>query len=151
MIQRVQSIFLLLTAILMAVSVSAPMGVLVAQGSDQIFTVYSYCVKSVDVLTNTWGGLFFVSLGILMPFVNIFLFKNRKLQIKLGLVTSLVIVFFYITIGVYAYSIMGRENLILGGVQYGLVLPIVALVLNTMAVSKVKKDEKLVQSLNRIR
>lgn len=153
MVQRIQTIYLLITAILMAVTVFSPLANFMMENTDNGFIYYTWAVESLDgnIFSRTWGVIVFTVLCAVLPFLNIFLFKNRKLQIKIGNVTSLLILFLYVTIGVYAFSIMGENGLVLSNVKYGIILPVIALIFNTMGVLQIRKDEKLVQSLNRIR
>ncbi len=152
MIQRIQTIFLLITAILMAVTVFSPLAELDGTGTDKNFIFYACgMVSAVGMSLRTWGVLTFAVLSTLVPLVNMFLYKNRKLQMKIGTATSLLIIAFYVTFYIYLNSLMMNHGLTLHGLQYGIVLPIIALVFNILAILRIKKDEKLVQSLNRIR
>lgn len=151
MIQRIQSIFFLITAILMAVTVCSPLVVVGDSTSPEgVVTFFSYGMQGSAGVVNTWGVLTFAVLGAVLPFISIFLYKKRKLQLKLGRITSLLLVLFYVTFFVYFNSLLGGE-FPLGNVKYGMMLPIIALVFNILAVLNVRKDEKLIQSLNRIR
>jgi drug/metabolite transporter (DMT)-like permease len=99
----------------------------------------------------TWGVLFFAGLSALIAFINIFLYKKRKAQIKTGILISLLILFFYVTLYVYFQSYTAKYGLTFDKVQFGLALPIIALIFNILAIVRIKKDEKLVKSLDRIR
>lgn len=151
MIQRIQTIFLLLTAILMGVTVFSPLMVL--EGGDNL--LYSYFPSGIGQLFNeqysTWGVLFCAGISALVPLINIFLYKKRKVQMKLGTLTSLLILFFYVTLYVYYNAYVTKYGLTFEGIQYGLILPVIALVFNVLAILRIKKDEKLVKSLDRIR
>lgn len=151
MIQRIQSIFLLLAAILMAVTVFIPL-VSLSDGKSE-YSLFSWGIDSLNGGTAymTWGVLTFTVLGILLPLVNIFLYKKRKLQIKICSITILIIVAFYGTLYAYLYSLMAKNSLSLHGVQLGIILPAIALILVVLASVNIKKDERLIQSLNRIR
>ncbi len=153
MVQRLQTIYLLIAAILMAVTVFSPLATFVAEGIGKEFFYYTWGFESVvgEAFSKTWGVITFTVICAILPFINIFLFKNRKLQIKVGNITTLFILFLYVTIGVYAFSIMGENSLVLVNAKYGIILPFIALICNVLAILQIKKDEKLVQSLNRIR
>lgn len=154
MLQRIQSIYLLLASVLMGAALFCP---LLEVGINNYSSVlYSYGINMFitagEHLTPfpTWGILTFTILGALLPLINIFLYKNRKMQLKIGWSTILLIVLYYVTVAVYVLSYMkGYEGLPL--VQIGIILPVIALIFNAMAISKIKKDEKLVRSLDRIR
>ena len=153
MIQRIQSVYLLLVAILMGVTAFSPLFVL--KGGTELFDFYSYGIVPIDadleVVKCTYGVISMAGLSALFAFVNIFLYKKRKAQIRVGYLTSFFIILFYIAVGAYFYSVGNRLTLDIEGIQYGIILPVVALIFNLLAIAKVKKDEKLVRSLDRIR
>lgn len=153
MIQRIQSVYLLLVAILMGITAFSPL--FVFGGSTGYFDFLSYGIiaQSADsiVVKPTYGVVTMAGLSALLAFVNIFLYKKRKVQIRVGYLTSLLIVLFYVTLATYFYFIGNKYGEDLSGIYYGIVLPIIALIINMLAVYKVKKDEKLVRSLDRIR
>ena len=150
MIQRIQTIYLLLVCVLMSLTLCSPLATL--SGSEQLylFNACGFYLGSENV-SPTWGVLTFAGLSAVVALVSIFLYKNRKKQIKVVNLNSLLILLFYVTFGVYLIVSAGRLNLSFPKMSYGLALPLVALILNTLAYLKIKADEKLVQSLNRIR
>lgn len=150
MIQRIQTVYLLLVTILMALTIFSPLGSLAGNEQIYIFNTCGLYLEGENV-SPTWGILFFSALSAILAFVSIFMYKNRKKQMKLVGLNSLSIILFYITLGVYYFSISGGLNLSFLNISYGIALPIIALVFNILANSKIKADEKLVQSLNRIR
>lgn len=102
---------------------------------------------------SVYSTVFVSILGALSSFlalVSIFLYKNRKRQIKVVNMNAAVIVLFYIALGAYLY-LAQTQGFVFESVQYGIVLPFIALVFNILALKKIKADEKLVRSLDRIR
>lgn len=161
MIQRIQSIYLLVAAILMAVTVFSPLFILHAASAIQggsiskfgdLFTCTTLGIFNQNGIYPTWGVLTFAAFAALLPLANIFLFKKRKLQMKIANITTLMIILFYITLVVYCYVFMQKNvEVVFDSIQYGIVLPAIALIFNILAVLRIKKDEKLVRSLDRIR
>jgi len=150
MIQRIQTIFLLLAAILMAVTVFSPLVIL--EGGNRFVSLYPYgMVEAGNTTYMTWGVITFACLAILLPVINIFLYKKRKIQVKVCSFTIFIIVVFYITLYAYLYFLMAKNGLSLQGMQYGIILPAIALIFVVLASVNIKKDERLIQSLNRIR
>lgn len=151
MIQRIQSIYLLITAILMAVTAFSPLVSL----TDESKAALDFCSLGVYKLSQlqnpSWGVVTFALLSALLSFVNIFLYKKRKTQMRMGTITSLSILFFYVTTLVYFNSFLDQYHYLYAGIQYGIILPLIALVFNVLAILKIKKDDKLVRSLDRIR
>lgn len=149
MIQRIQTIFLLLTAVLMAATIFFPL----VEVADQKFALEFRSLgftRLFAVEKMTWGVLFFTVLSVLAPLVNIFMYKSRKRQITIGWLTLLFIILYYITAGVYFMSYIGSDAEGIS-IQFGIILPLLALIFNTLAIIRIKKDEKLVRSLDRIR
>jgi hypothetical protein len=112
----------------------------------------SFGMFDASVNYPTWGVVAFAALSAISAFVNIFLYRKRKLQIKLGLLTALLIVLHYITAAVYINTFLAKlsdEYVI--HMQLGIIFPVIALIFDLLAVLRIKKDEKLVRSLDRIR
>lgn len=152
MIQRIQSVFLLLVCVLMTITIFSPL--LLITNSEYVLNLNCFGVlslKNPDIAYFTWGIVSIAGLGALVAFINIFLFKKRKLQMKIGTVTSLLIILFYITVYVYFSSFASKYEYTYLNIQYGIILPIIALIFNILAILNIKKDEKLVRSLDRIR
>ena len=147
MIQRIQSIYLLLAAILMAVTAFSPVLVL-----NEGLTLFSYGVKDADLLVKpTWGIVFMAGVSALLSFISIFMYSNRKKQSNVVFMSALVLVFYYLTAVVYLASYLSSFPEGINTVAYGIVLPVVALIFLLLANKAIKKDEKLVRSLDRIR
>lgn len=148
MIQRIQSLFLLLVAALMGASVLSPL-LEVTDDNSLVQTFHSYGIGD---SFPTWGVLTFAALSSLLAFINIFLYKKRKIQANIGLLTALLIAVYYATSLVYMNAYLGKiEDVYTLNIQFGIILPVIALIFDLLAVSKIKKDEKLVRSLDRIR
>lgn len=152
MIQRIQSIYLLVAAILMAVTVFSPLTFL-ADGANGyfIYRCLGFFENGVGSSYPTWGVIGVVSLTAVLTIVSIFLYKNRKLQIKLSYAAIVGILASYGTIYTYLQTGMAATSSTLVNVKYGVILPVIALIFIVLAIIKIKADEKLVQSLNRIR
>lgn len=154
MIQRIQSIYLLLTAILMAVTVFSPIVavqqsiITLMQGIDlsllqqdsKPYFQYLLCIILALVIISG-----------LLAFITIFLYKKRKRQIMLCKINSFIIIAIYILLGVSIFALAESMSIAFKDFKYGFILPLIALIFNILATSKIKADEKLVQSLNRIR
>ena len=146
MIQRKQSIWLLLAALLSA-------GVFYFD----LYRVHTQ-VNGVDTMTALRVSDHFPSLLIalvmcIVPLIAIFMFSNRKLQTRL---TTVAIVADLSFIGM----VLGRVSKMsdMAGIQpaqstywVGSVLPVVAIVFLIVAIVGIRKDEKLVKSVDRLR
>jgi len=152
MIQRIQSIYLLLTAILMAVTVFSPI-VDIQNQSVYLLNGLGCYISNAPAYINylLWIALAFEGIATLVSLFNIFCYKNRKRQMKLCKTTSFLIVLLYAILGIYLFWANQTNGIELSSLKYGIILPFIALVLNLLATSRIMSDEKLVQSLNRIR
>lgn len=136
----------------MAVTVCSPLAVL--QHPDGIYLLKSIGViylESFETEYPTWGIVSIAALSALLAFISIFLFKKRKLQMKLCNINTILIMLFYITFGTYLYTGMNALGVEFLSIKYGIILPLIALIFNILATIKIKADEKLVRSLDRIR
>ena len=100
---------------------------------------------------HTWGILSITGLIAILSFFSIFMFRHRRKQMSFCIINIILILFLYATIAVYSYFGQEELNITLEGLQYGLVLPVVALIFTVLALIKIKADDKLVRSLDRIR
>ena len=136
MIQRIQSIYLFLAA-------------LVAAGLHFAIPVYGttdgapvYAVDHVELVAMFFGSA-------LLSLIAIFLFKNRKLQFVLG---RLNIILNFILLGVLVY----QSQLLSGGAAapekgIGMLIPLISIVFIALANKAIKRDEDLVKSVDRLR
>ncbi len=166
MIQRIQTIFLLLVAILMGIALYFPICEII--DDDGISVIYhSYGLEIAgdklpvwkdQVSSITWGSLTFALLSIITPLVAIFLYKNRKRQARITLLNMLFVVLYYVAVVSYFYAFI--DKLCIGDADIKIntspssliiLLPLVALIFNLLAYWRIRKDEKLVKSLDRIR
>ena len=149
MIQRIQSIYLLLAAVFFSTAFFLPYlamempGVEVAQPvlADGQFN-YSDNV-----------GLFGLTvLGAILSVSSIFLYGNRSLQSKLCALTTLIAALMFILAAIAGQTL--RSNLPEGEViQFGLgwIAPVGAILFSRLAANAIRKDEQLVRSMDRLR
>lgn len=136
MIQRIQSVYLLLAA-------------LVSGGLIFIFSLYSNAEGQEVFALHNWLylGLFLGSA--LLSLISLFNYKNRKAQFMLGRVNILLN---FILLGVLVYrslNLSGEITVSEKGI--GMFLPIVSIVFLALANKAIKRDEDLVKSVDRLR
>ena len=136
MIQRIQTLYLFLAAVITA-------------GLIFVFHLWTNNEGAkVFALDNyTYLGMFFGSA--LLSLISIFSFKNRKFQFVLG---RLNIILNFILLGVFVYqslNVSGETNVSEKGI--GILLPIFSIVCLVLANKAIKKDEDLVKSVDRLR
>jgi len=136
MIQRIQTIYLLLSAA-------------VAGGFYFVFNLWTTTEKVLVFAKDNllYFGLFLGSAG--LSVITIFMYKNRKSQFVMG---RLNIILNFILLGLFVYqslNLSGETNVSEKGI--GMFLPIVSIVLLVLANKAIKKDEDLVKSVDRLR
>jgi hypothetical protein len=148
MIQRIQTILLFLTTLLAALFLSGT-----------ILTFSDGSFLSLKGISDPSNGSMNVDLPVLtvililvpfVSFVTIFLYKNRRLQMKMTVALIILIILEIAAVGYYAYTLVVAHNTELGTAAK-MILPPVMLILSILAYRGIKKDENLVKSYDRLR
>lgn len=149
MIQRIQSVYLLLASLAGFGQFGLPY-LRVPSGDPS--TVLPALTDQVYNPLDNIGLLGLSVLGAAISLVAIFMFKNRPLQRRIAGGAALCSVLLAILLGLSVYkllSILPANSHV--AYQAGIALPAVALLLQWLAGKSIKKDEKLVQSMDRLR
>ena len=105
-----------------------------------------------SILKNTFYIALLGSLSAVISLYSIFQYKNRLRQIQLGSLNSLLI---GMTLGLLMYFVFKAESLLeparQGNYLFGFYLPLASLLCNFTANRFIRKDEKLIKSMDRIR
>lgn len=152
MIQRIQTLYLLLAGLVPAITFFVPLVVFSEGTRWASMSAIGYDSVLVEELAgkHPYGVLVCTLLSIVAAFVTIFGYKNRSTQIRKSYCVILSNVLWYVTLGAYAYSVSQRTNLSLTPTISSL-LPIVAIFLTVLAIKAIRKDEERVRSVDRIR
>jgi hypothetical protein len=152
MLQRIQTIYLLLVSFLTALLLFFPLAVI---GANDDF--YSFSVTGIkhfindEVSVPAWGLLFMTISISLIALITVFLFKRRMLQIRFTIFNFILKLGLY---GVIAYLLWdmksGVENFVFDP-KIAMCLPAVCLILDYLAIRNIGADEALVRSLDRLR
>lgn len=136
MLQRIQTIYLFLAALVSAGLIFV-FGIWENQAGETVYAQDNLLVFA----------LFLASAVISM--VTIFLFKNRKLQFvlcRLNIILNLILLGLFVY---WALNISGESNISEKGI--GMLIPIISIVFLVLANKAIKKDEALVKSVDRLR
>lgn len=149
MIQRIQSIFLLLAAGALGGQFAFPYLQTPADNPARSLTALADGV--LNPLDNP-GLLGLTGLGALISLAAIFLFKNRSLQMRLALVAAGIGIMLLVLLGITVKNTLDATPQG-GSIEYtlGLGLPVLALLFNWLAARAIRKDEALVRSMDRLR
>jgi uncharacterized membrane protein YwzB len=145
MIQRIQTIFLILAALSFGALFKLPL-LSSSTPATQFLADSIYNIQDHLILLSITGFAIGVSV------LSIFLYKNRKLQRKL----VYIVIFLAIVFAVAAYFLLktnGGEALNATGVQIkaGVFLPLAGMIFCFLAGYYIGKDDKLVKSMDRLR
>jgi hypothetical protein len=154
MIQRIQTIYLLIAAILLTFLFVNPLAEIII--SDGLYLIFWHSrIESLDKTDfhtiNTWPVTFLLISTLLIGTVNIFLFKKRILQMRLCVFN--IILLFGLVGMIYFFTkstlnqMNGEGNVFL----WPIMLPFISIILTYLAFKGMQKDEKLVRSYDRIR
>ena len=154
MIQRIQTLYLLIIAALMAVTLFS--GLAWFAGDAGEFGLYAFGLKTAEgelVQSTVYMGVL-LALACALPLVTIFLFKRRLVQIRLCAVELVLLVGAGAMMGIYFYlcnRYFAESEFYSHTLKISLVFPLVCLVFDLLALRAIFRDEKLVRSLDRIR
>lgn len=159
MIQRIQSIFLALVAVCMIVVVTFPIWHKTDPQTMQTMHLNAFSMAHTlgnDVVAATSSATIYIAvLAIIVMAISIFSlfsFKKRLLQMKLGLANSMTMLVLMV---VNVLTIYKAEKVFneaqKGDFSFGFWAIIAGILCNIAANFFIRKDEKLVQSSNRMR
>lgn len=147
MIQRIQTIFILVAGLLVASLYFLPFADISVNSELHTFTAFGI-FKGESLIFNGLPILIFIGLIATLHFAAIFMYKKRIRQIRILAFTMILLLglfgmFFYFT---YA----GFENAKVA-FKISVAFPIVAVILDYLAIRAIGKDEALIRSMDRIR
>ena len=152
MIQRIQSVYLLVVTILLVMTICMPVGQFV--GADGVTT---HVFKPLGVslaeggFQSTWGLFGILLLSAIVAFCTIFLFRNRMLQIRMTIFNSVLLIGYYIAFCVFMFILKSDLDAMTFRLGWALCLPVVAIILNYLAFRAIYIDEVMVKSADRLR
>lgn len=154
MIQRIQTVYLLIAEILIGVLFFVPFGEIAVKAGSiyqcDIRGIYLEGVPKPEIIYSSLPVDILWAVSLILILATIFLFKNRVLQMTLAKINIFLmlglggLIFYYVwsiakqLSGVYSFTIF-------------LVFPIIAAILIYLSFRAIDKDEKLVRSIDRIR
>lgn len=150
MIQRKQTLFLIVAFVCTVVCMFLPLASF-TKGGDE------YSLTNLGVINNVTGGnnglmaalLTVLVLSCVINVFTIFRFKNRVQQSRLCVTNIVLMVVWYAAYAlIFKLSIDGADS---QSVDFAAILPAVSLVLYSMARHSILADERLVRSADRIR
>lgn len=138
MIQRIQSVFLLLASLCVSLFLLLP-----------VFTIHH---EENIIRERATENVFFLFLSVILlagSVIMVFLYSNRTLQARVGWVLWGINL---ILLGLLAYHYyLEARRFQWVGVSWGVWFPVLSAILLLLAIYYINKDEKLIRSLDRLR
>ncbi|WP_421919834.1 DUF4293 domain-containing protein [Marinifilum sp.] len=153
MIQRIQTLYLLGSAVLIGLMFFFPLAHLKDPSGQTLEFLYRG-IPSIEEgapsLFVAYPIAFLLSLIILIGLISIFLYKKRMIQIRLTIFNMICMLG---STGLIYYSINSQLKELDAIANYSVinVFPLVALILSYLALRNIGKDEAMIRSLDRIR
>lgn len=153
MLQRIQTVFLIIATIFLEFMLFMPISKVVRPVDEVVFSLGFSGLKSAkgaEVAFSSYPLSILIILCITLCIVTIFLFKKRMLQIRLSVANSILLLglqglaFYYVKV---AEAILGGD----GSYTLIFIFPLVSAILVFLALRAIVRDEALVQSVNRLR
>lgn len=147
MIQRIQSVYLLLAALACTVCLCFPVGSLV-DGDGSIMKMYNLMVVHADGTMDFIIVPFIILvLSVAICIYTIFIYKNRKTQARFCTFAELMLAGWCVLCSVLLRTIPSKDF----DIEWPAFLPVVAMILCWLAQRGIKHDEQLVRAADRIR
>jgi len=137
MIQRIQTVYLFLAALSAILFIVIPFGQVKTDTGVETWHIYQVMPIMIVAIITALSSL-----------VTVFLFGNRKLQLKFALLDMF---FGIVLLGLFLYGVtqhIGIQHYVFG---IGAIFPLLVLLFLFLARIAINKDEKLVRSMDRLR
>jgi hypothetical protein len=147
-IQRIQSVYLLIAVILMVVFAFFPALTFELGGRQFVYGALEagkVGVTHIDPLM-----LMLVVLISLLALIDIFLFKNLQRQMTVCFVDIIIGLAMLVAIGIQAFYVNGKDGVTLTW-QWYLLLPILSIVFLMLAHKAMSRDKKMLRDSDRLR
>lgn len=152
MIQRIQSLYLLASAILGVACLCSPLGYFCTTGGVRVSDLYNLWLRICETgnhVFTPWALFALLLMVTTLTFLDIFLFRRRALQMRVLTLCIILLVGYYAWLGVVVF--MGHKNELSFTPSVVAAFPFVCIILDYLAFRGILKDEMLVRSLDRLR
>lgn len=150
MIQRIQSVYLLLVVGLLIGCILLSMGSFGMNGAT--YQLMNYGVKDMQgvlVDKSVWALVTLLIVSALIAFSSIFMFVNRVFQIRMTIFNTILFLGYYVTLVIFVIKFAKAAEFFTLG--WGCCLPLVCMILNFLAIRAIGKDEFMVRAAERLR
>ncbi|MDR0575195.1 MAG: DUF4293 domain-containing protein [Tannerella sp.] len=155
MIQRIQTVYLLIVAGLFIALMFLPLAMLQTDSAIYMFGVagVSTTTQPPELIYPTWALMAIAAIIILLSFAIIFMYKKRVMQIRICVFNALLTIGFCALFGFYLWQIKSSPelSLIRISLRFWASFPVIAPIFLYLAIRNIGADEALVRSLERLR
>lgn len=153
MIQRIQTLYLLIAVVLLGLMATLPIAQYFSDITETVYKLGFNGIRTEDGVVAGFSVLPFsilTGLCLLVALVTIFLFKKRMFQIRLTIFNIILLLGLQ---GLTLYYIIAAKTELDATYSFMLpfVFPIVAAILSFLAFRAISKDEAIIRSLERLR
>ena len=149
MIQRIQTVYLLIVAIFMVLMMSFSVGHFYTETSVSDMTNLAVIAPDGTMNYAPWALFAILMVVAILSLVTIFLYRKRMLQIRLTLFSSIILVGYYVTLAAFVRGTLKECGSFTP--SWTLCLPLISIILNWLAIRAIGKDEMLVKAYERLR
>lgn len=147
MIQRIQTIYIFVATILIGTLFKLKLADLSV--NNELMEFFATGIeKSNEIIFDGLPLLIFIGIIVILHIVSIFLYKKRILQIRI-LVFSIILLLGLV--GMFFYFIFAGLDGAKVAYKIPMAFPLIAIILDWLAIRAIGKDEALIRSLNRLR
>jgi amino acid permease len=132
-----------------------PIALLQSEGNMYSFDVtgLNTVIQPSELAYPAWSLMAIAAIIILLAFVIIFMYKKRILQIRMCIFNALLMIGFCVLVGFYLWYFERSPELpdMKTNIRIWAAFPVIALILNYLAIRNIGADEALIRSLERLR
>jgi hypothetical protein len=155
MIQRIQSVYLLLVAVISSLFFSGSIVNFINESGSVFKITFNSIIKctvgqELEILERLLPLMVLIILIPIISLITIFIFKNRKIQLKLAVFLMILCTLLVIAVIHGSIIIISKFDASLTP-GFKMILPLIMLILSVLAYRGIKKDDQLVKSYDRLR
>lgn len=147
MIQRIQSVYLLISTILIGLLFLLPFAEIAKDGAIYLFNFKGVLLDGA-VKSNGLVVPVLLVMIIALNVLAIFSYSNRGKQVKLVWGAMLMLAVLLVLFVYFTYLSFSGAQI---SFKLGAVLPLISIILNYLAIRAINKDDALIRSIDRIR
>ncbi|MGV8096526.1 MAG: DUF4293 domain-containing protein [Mangrovibacterium sp.] len=147
MIQRIQTVYILLSAILTGLLFLLPFAEIAQYDQLYLFDIRGI-VGNDTVQENGLPVAFLVGAILLLHVLALFIYKKRILQIRILVFTIVLMIGLLGLFYLFTYYAFDNARF---SFKMAVIFPLIAIILDYLAIRNIRKDEALIRSIDRIR